>query len=118
MSEDANPEGLPNEDDDFDIEGLTDQQEKDILLTAWETANIVINACREKATEMEVELHGDTVTTKTTAWVDIENSVCGRIGRAREIMNALRAAHIAVDIDTVSGLRLVAEQIQDKILEI
>lgn len=49
-------------------------------------------------------------------WIDLEEDLCGRVQRAREIMRMLAKHNVATDSDTVAGLRIVAEILQDNIL--
>lgn len=53
-----------------------------------------------------------------SAWLEIEDIMCGRVARARDIMKALMMSGVPISNDTVVGLRMVADQLQDLILNI
>jgi hypothetical protein len=51
-------------------------------------------------------------------WRDVENTMCGQVQLAREIMHMLEEKNIPLGNDTVEALRLVANTIMDKVISI
>lgn len=51
-------------------------------------------------------------------WLELEDIMCGRVAVARDIMRVLMMAGIPICNQTVVGLRMVADQLQDVLLNL